>query len=222
MHAAPQSPALLTVTDLGFAYPGRWVFAGWSHAFAPGLTWLRGDNGCGKSTLLKLLAGALTPAAGRLVAAGADAEPSPLDYRRQVFWCGPDPIAFGHLRPPEWYAFLAGLYPAFDHAALPGQLQALGLEGHLHKRIDQLSTGTGRKVAVAAALVVGAPVVLIDEPLVGLDRASIRHVQAALAQAARAAKPPASPRAWIVTSHEPLGEAEALAQRLDLAPAGMG
>ncbi|OYU77789.1 MAG: ABC transporter, partial [Burkholderiales bacterium PBB5] len=198
--------------QLSFWYPGRPLFAGWCHAFPGGLTWVRGENGSGKSTLLRLLGGALQPVAGTLTVDGLEATAQPQDYRRQVFWCGPDPLAFDHLSPAEYWGFLAGLYPTLDGAALPDQAQALGLGPHLHKRIEQLSTGTQRKVALAAALCANTRVVLLDEPLAALDAASVARVRSRLALAAADAT-----RCWIVTSHEALGEAaQAHAALLDL------
>lgn len=192
----------MVVEGLGFSYGGRRVFAGWSHRFAPGLTWVQGPNGCGKSTLLKLLGGALEPFAGRRIAGGVEAAAQPLAYRRQVYWCGQDPIAFQHLTPAEVFGFLGGLYPAMEHATLPPLLSALGLEPFLGQRLETMSLGTGRKVAVAAALVMGTPVTLIDEPLAGVDVASMQVVADALAERSRAPG-----RTWIVTSHEDLGRA---------------
>jgi ABC-2 type transport system ATP-binding protein len=206
--------ALLQVRELAFSYPGRFVFAGWAADFHAGITWVQGGNGSGKSTLLKLLAGALLPAVGELQAAGVDAQQHPVDYRRQVFWCGPGAIAFDHLRPPEYFAFLRGLYPQFDMTQVQEQVTALGLRPFMGTRLQELSTGTQRKLWLAAAFAVGTPVVLMDEPLNALDATSLRHV---LAQLARCAADPQ--RAWIVASHESLGAAGDAAVKLLLAAA---
>lgn len=210
--------AILTATALDFWFPDRPVFSAWSHTFRAGLTWVRGDNGCGKSTLLRLLGGALSPQGGQLVLNGpsgrVDIAMQPLNYRRHVFWCGPDTLAFEHLTPPEYFGFIAGLYPTLDEAELAEHVAALGLLPHLEKRLDQLSTGTQRKVALAAALAANTRVVLLDEPLAALDRASVRHVCEVLADAAEGAQ-----QAWVVTSHEDLGEAaEAAVAVLNLVP----
>jgi len=205
------SDAPLQVRELSFSYPGRHVFTAWSGEFAAGLTWVRGSNGSGKSTLLKLLAGALRPLAGSLRAAGFDAVASPLDYRREVFWCGPGAIAFDHLRAPEYFAFLRSLYPRLDAAAVDTHVQRFGLAPFLRNRLSELSTGTQRKVWLAAALAAGTRVVLLDEPLNALDAASTRHLLAELAAAARSTQ-----QAFVIASHEPPGEAAGLAVALDL------
>ena len=202
---------ILSANGLGFSYPARHVFNGWSHDFGAGLSWVRGPNGSGKSTLLQLLAGALPLRAGSLRVNGIDATQQPLAYRREVFWCGAGPIAFDHLRPPEFFGFMRSLYPRFDAAALPAHIAGFGLAPQLDLRLARLSAGTQRKVWLAAALVANSAAVLIDEPVNALDAASLAHLQRALLHCA------ADPaRAWIVTSHEPLGPAGELAQRLDL------
>ncbi|MFN9746928.1 MAG: ATP-binding cassette domain-containing protein [Betaproteobacteria bacterium] len=188
---------LLKAEGLCFSYANRHVLTMWDGAFAPGLTWLRGANGSGKSTLLKVLAGALEPFAGRRVAAGADAAADPLGYRRQVFWCGPGALAFDHLRAPEFFGFMATLYPRSAEAPLAEAVQGLGLGPFLGPRIAQLSSGNQRKVWLAAALAAGTPVVLLDEPFNALDAPSAAWLNEALARHARAAA-----QAWVVASHE--------------------
>ena len=204
---------VLQVEGLSFSYPGRHVFTGWSHGFATGLSWVRGSNGSGKSTLLKLLVGALTPLTGRLAIRGIEQASAPLDYRREVFWCGPGAFAFDHLRPLEVFAFLRSLYPRFDAAGAAALSVALGLTPFMGKRLSELSTGTQRKVWLAAALHAGTAVVLLDEPLAALDQASLGTMRARLADCAEETQ-----TAWIVVSHEALGAAEASAEWLNLDP----
>ena len=203
---------VLQVEALSFSYPGRPVFTGWSAEIAAGLTWLRGGNGSGKSTLLALLAGALAPITGHIAVNGILQAGQPLDYRCQVFWCGPGPLVFDHLRPPEYFGFIAGLYPRFDSAALAGHVQAFGLQPHLGLRLSALSTGTQRKVALATALAVGTAVVLLDEPFNALDDASLGHLKAVLRAAAAS-----SSQAWLVASHPDPGAGAAGRAVLELA-----
>lgn len=197
--------ALLRAEDLSWSYGHCHVLTLWSADFGPGLHWVRGANGSGKSTLLKLLGGALEPFTGRRVAAGIDARIDPLGYRRQVFWCGPGAPAFDHLRAPEFFAFMAGLYPGFSEPALAAAVAGLNLEPFLQPGIRQLSSGNQRKVWLAAAWAVGTPVVLLDEPFNALDEASHGWLRAELQR--RAAR---ADQAWIVASHEAPAQAEAL------------
>jgi len=210
MTAAP----VLQIDGLDFAYAARTLFNNFSADFGAGLTWVRGPNGSGKSSLLKLIAGALRPAAGRLAVHGIEAAAAPRDYRREVFWCGPGALAFEHLRPAEFFGFMQGLYPRFDVRAVEAHVQGFGLQSHMGLRAAALSSGTQRKVWVAAALAAGAAVVLMDEPLDALDAASRTYLHGALGACAKDAA-----RAWIVVSHESLGaEADAHARVLDLSP----
>ena len=204
-------PAVLQVENLSFSYPGRPVFTGWQHAFPAGLSWVRGSNGSGKSTLLKLLVGALPALTLRLQLNGQPSDPATPAHRRQVYWCGPGAAAFDHLRPDEFFGFLLGLYPRFDSVAAQELATELGLAPFMGRRLSEMSTGTQRKVGLAAAFSAGTPVVLLDEPLNALDLRSVRVVRERLA---RCAEDPAT--AWIVVSHEGLGEAEARTATLTL------
>ncbi|WKB53285.1 ATP-binding cassette domain-containing protein [Eleftheria terrae] len=194
-HAAPPGRAqpLLTVEQLDFGYPGRPLFTAWSATVSAGLTWLQGRPGSGKSTLLKLLGGALAPAAGRLLIGPVEAASEPRRYRQQVFWCGDGPLPFDHLRPPEYFGFLQGLYPGFDVGALGQHVQAFGLAGHLQQRLGALPSGAQRKVALAAALSAGTRVTLLDRPFDGLDPSARGHLLATLDSAATHAS-----RAWVL------------------------
>ena len=205
------SEPLLNVEGLSFSYPERHVFTQWSACFAPGMTWLRGGNGSGKSTLLKLLAGALPPLTVRRVVSGIDAELDPVGYRREVFWCGPAAIAFDHLKPEEFFGVMQSLYPRFDVHGLAAQLQGFALQPHLGQRLNALSTGTQRKVWIAAALSAGSHVVLLDEPMNALDAASLAWLHGQLLERAASRS-----QAWLVASHEGLGPAQASAVLLEL------
>jgi ABC-type multidrug transport system ATPase subunit len=212
MNPASAAP-LLRVENLSFSYPGRHVFAGWHAQFHAGISWVQGGNGSGKSTLLKLLAGALPPVTGELTAGGVPASTQPLRYREQVFWCGPGAVAFDHLRPSEYFAFLRSLYLTFDMTQAQTLAAALGLAPFMGKRLRELSTGTQRKVWLVAAFAVGTPVVLMDEPLNALDAASLAHVLAQLQSCAAD-----TTRAWVIASHESLGAAGERAVILELIP----
>ncbi|WP_427913072.1 ABC transporter ATP-binding protein [Ramlibacter sp. MMS24-I3-19] len=191
---------MLLADDLTFAYPGSPRTWTWNLEIQPGLTLLQGANGSGKSTLLKVLAGGLRPSTGSLRLDGLDAFTDGLDYRRNVFWCGPGPTPFGHLTGHEFLGFMRGLYPAFSLEGLDAHAGAFGLAPFLDRPIRSLSTGTQKKLWITAALQARTRVTLIDEPLIGLDAASRAHAIDALASEMRAR----SGDIFLVASHEPL------------------
>lgn len=172
--------------DITYAWPDRPpLFKGLSFTLSPGLTWLTGDEQTGKTTLLRLLAGELVPQAGVVRVDGP------------VFWVDARNDGCDALTPPQCFDRVARRYPAMDRAWLDELAGALDLAPHSAKRLDMLSTGSRRKVWVAAALASGAAVTLLDQPFAALDKASMRVITAALCDAAAAG------RAVVVADYEP-------------------
>ena len=191
------SPSILQLQDLGFAYPGQPALAsGWSVAIGEGVTLLYGDTGTGKSTLLRVMAGALA-ATGRLTVVGARLDLAPDAYRRNVFFCDPTTEAFDQVTAHACTATLSEGDAGFDEASWQALVEGFALTPHLEKPMYMLSTGSKRKVWLAAALASGRPLVLLDEPTGALDARSIHHLWNALAR--RAAQPG---RAVVVASSE--------------------
>ncbi|MES2101892.1 MAG: ATP-binding cassette domain-containing protein [Pseudomonadota bacterium] len=188
---------LLDLHDLGFAYAGQAPLAsGWTTRIGAGVTLLHGDTGSGKSTLLRVLAGAL-PATGRLTLAGRRLDADPDAYRRNVFLCEPATDGFDQVTARACTASLSVGDAAFDAAAWQTLVDGFALAPHLDKPLYMLSTGSKRKVWLAAALASGRALTLLDEPTGGLDAASIRCLWDALARLADRAD-----RAVIVASAE--------------------
>ena len=198
----PALKPVLQVQQLHFAYPGAPVLvARWSHAVPAGVTWLRGDTGSGKTTLLTLLAGEQVTDGG-LVLGGVDWRADAAAYRRGLFWHDPasaDSDACQALPPPAIAARLRARHLRFDDTAWHQHLHGFGLGPHLAKPLLALSTGTRRKVWLAAALSAGCALTLLDEPTAGLDAPSVAYLMQALADCA------AWPgRATVVASGVPL------------------
>ena len=189
--------ALLELDALGFAYPGQLpLVSGWTARIGAGVTLLHGDTGSGKSTLLRVLAGAL-PATGGLTLSGARLDTQPDAYRRNVFLCEPATDAFDQVTARACTASLSAGDAAFDSVEWHTLVEGFALVPHLDKPLYMLSTGSKRKVWLAAALASGRALTLLDEPTGGLDAASVRCLWNALAGLADRAD-----RAVIVASAE--------------------
>ncbi len=195
------SDSFLHTEALSYAYSsGKRVVDLWSQDFEPGLVWLRGPNGSGKSTRLKLLAGMLRPQYGSVRLGHIDLMSEPLEYRRLVSFVGAEPPPFEHLSPAERFGFLSGLYPRADAVSWRAHVDGFGLQPFLNQPLRTLSTGTQHKAALAAALALHTPLLLLDEPLNALDAASLAYLRGVLGEAALWRD-----RLVLVVNHEDLG-----------------
>lgn len=196
------APSLLEIQNLRFAYPDQPALADrWSASIGEGVTLLYGDTGSGKSTLLRVLAGQQPASAGQLRAAGVALDAEPAAYRRQVFFCEPASEAFDALSVQACTALLGEGDAGFDKAEWQRLVEAFSLVPHLEKQMFMLSTGSRRKVGLAAALASGRPVVLLDDPVGALDARSIHGLWQAIER--RVAQPG---RAVVVASSERVTE----------------
>ena len=144
---------------------------------------LLGPNGAGKTTTLRMVAGLLRPDAGSIAILGVDALRDPVAAKQVMAWVSDEPMIFDKLTPLEYLEFVAGLWgidPAVSQPSAQGLLASLGLEPHLHERCEGFSKGMRQKVALAGALVHDPRLIILDEPLTGLDALSARHVKGLL------------------------------------------
>lgn len=151
----------LTVTDLTCERGGRRLFEGLSFAVQPGGALIvTGPNGAGKSSLLRLLAGLLEPAAGTI------------DRPERIAWAGHD-IALKRDRTLlSELRFWARMDGAAD-AEVQRAMEAMNVAALADLPCRMLSSGQGRRAALARVVASGAPLWLLDEPTVGLDAASV-------------------------------------------------
>jgi ABC-type multidrug transport system ATPase subunit len=208
--ASPISSILLQADGLYFSYPQRTLFENWSARIGAGVTLVTGGDGRGKSTLLRLFSGELAACAGQLQINGIGLDRQAQAYQAQVFWADPRSEAFDQLSARDYFAALPGRHPGFDPQALPDLIARWSLAPHLDKRLYMLSTGSRRKVWLAAAFASNASVTLLDDPFAALDAGSIAFLMTLLEQAA---SDPA--RAWILAHYEAPGKV-ALAATINL------
>lgn len=146
---------------------------------------LLGPNGAGKTTILRMVAGLLPPDAGTIEVLGIDAGTDPVAAKRAVAWVSDEPMVYDRLTPLEYLEFVAGLWQidAAEAEARSHELLGwLGLAPHANERCGGFSKGMLQKVALAGALVHEPRLIILDEPLTGLDAGSARQVKDVLRQ----------------------------------------
>jgi len=144
---------------------------------------LLGPNGAGKTTTLRMVAGLLAPDAGAITVAGIDARADPVAAKRVMAWVSDEPMIYDKLTPFEYLEFVAGLWGIEARAAelrAAALMDWLGLRPHAHERCEGFSKGMRQKVALAGALVHDPQLIILDEPLTGLDAGSARQVKTVL------------------------------------------
>ncbi len=177
---------------------------------------LLGPNGAGKTTTLRMVAGLLRPDSGEISVFGIDALRDPVEAKRVTAWVSDEPMIYDKLTPFEYLEFVAGLW-SIDAAEAEARARDLigwlGLEPHAHERCGGFSRGMRQKVALAGALVHDPKLIILDEPLTGLDAGSARIVKDVLLQRVRKGM------TVIMTTHI-LEVAERMAERIGVIDRG--
>ena len=184
-----------------------------SFTVAPGEVYgLLGPNGAGKTTTLRMLLGLLRPSSGWATIGGFRSSDFPDEVKRRVGLVSASAGIYPHLSVREvllFFADLYGLQPDQAQTELARLADLLGLKDLLHRRGTTLSTGQRQRVNLARALIHRPPVLLLDEPTLGLDIFG-RQVVAEFIHLLRS-----EGKAAILTTHH-LDEAERLCDRFGL------
>lgn len=146
---------------------------------------LLGPNGAGKSTTMNMLAGCLSPSAGTVLINGISMQEQPEAAKAHLGYLPEKPPVYPELNVDEYLMFCAGLHgiPRADRkAALARAKQACGLNEMSRRNIANLSKGFQQRVGLAQAIIHRPPVVILDEPTVGLDPIQIREIRALIAE----------------------------------------
>ena len=179
---------------------------------APGAVGLLGPNGAGKTTTLRMLLGLLRPSSGQATIEGFSSTLHPDEVKRRVGLVSASAGLYPHLSVREMLLFFADLYGVrLSQSAdnLQRLSRVLDMETLLDRRGITLSTGQKQRVQLARALMHDPPVLLLDEPTVGLDVFGSQMVLEYLAHLRDLGK------AVILTTHR-LDEAERLCDRFGL------
>jgi energy-coupling factor transporter ATP-binding protein EcfA2 len=177
--------AEIGIEQVRFAYPGGadvYPEPGLTLALESGVTALVGENGAGKTTLTKLLNGLLRPRSGKVVVAGQDVSAqSVAKMARTVGYAfqNPDDQLFERsVRAEVSFGPRAmGRTPDAIEKAVAGAIERCGLAGNETVHPHDLGLSERKWVAIASALAVEPPVIVLDEPTLGQDFASRRRLR---------------------------------------------
>ncbi|MGH7471152.1 MAG: ABC transporter ATP-binding protein [Longimicrobiales bacterium] len=191
---------VVAVDGLSLRVPARTLYA------------FLGPNGAGKTTSLRMLAGLLKPDSGHAFITGIDVHQNPGPAKQSLAYVPDEPSLYGKLTPIEFLEFVAALWrvpPADARARAESLLNKLGLADRLRDRMEGYSRGMKQKVALAAALIHAPTLLMLDEPLTGLDASAARLVKDMLLEFVAAGG------TVLLTTHI-LEVAERLAQRIGI------
>jgi thiamine transport system ATP-binding protein len=202
---------MLDVVDVSIRFAERAVLDNVSlHVDDGEIIAILGPSGAGKSTLLRIIAGLLQPDSGRVVLNGVDITNRPA-HERNVGMMFQDEQLFPHLDVAANIAFGPRMHrwPAAEVTARVDELLTIvGLDEFRNRQVDRLSGGEKKRVALARSLAPRPTVLLLDEPLTGLDRELHDRLIAELAGVLRATATTA-----VMVTHD-RDEATALASKV--------
>lgn len=148
-----------------------------------------GPNGAGKTTTIKMIAGLLIPSTGRVLVDGVDNVTHPEAAKQRLAYIPDRPYVPERLSARELLVFIAGLYgqdPAMVDDVGMAELARFGLKGREDDLLSGYSHGMRQRVLLASAFMRRPKVLLVDEPMVGLDPQGMRLVKRVLREAADA------------------------------------
>ena len=164
---APRGRVVEAVREASFAVPAGEIFG------------LLGPNGAGKTTLLRMLGTIITPTSGTVLLDGKPASESPEEARRKIGFLSGNTKLYGRLTAREVLRYFGRLYSMPDDAiaARTDDLaRLLDMSGFLDQRCETLSTGQTQKVSIARVILHDPPVLILDEPTLGLDIMTSRAI----------------------------------------------
>ncbi|HYB89813.1 MAG TPA: ATP-binding cassette domain-containing protein [Candidatus Binataceae bacterium] len=139
-----------------------------------------GPNGAGKTTTMRVITGYMPATSGTVLVDGLDIFTQSLEARRRIGYLPENPPLYSDMRVEAYLRFVArlrGVPRAKMDEALDHAIQVCGLSGMAHRICGQLSKGYRQRVGLAQALIHDPPVLVLDEPTIGLDPRQIHEIR---------------------------------------------
>ncbi|MGV3488201.1 MAG: ABC transporter ATP-binding protein [Tuberibacillus sp.] len=183
---------ILKTEDLRMSYGEKQVLKGINLEISKGqVIGYIGPNGAGKSTTIKILLGLEEGYKGTVTLFGHDISSGDVEYKRRIGYVPETAEVYDHLTAEEYLLFIGGLYGMEeDEIDVKGKkmMNLFGLEDVYHSRIASLSKGMRQKVLIIASLIHNPDLIILDEPINGLDANSVTVFKEILAQLAKRGK----------------------------------
>jgi len=172
---------VVEVTNLNKQYGSVSALSGLNLKLMPGEVYgLLGPNGAGKSTLIKIIAGLVEPSSGSVTVMGHDNSTDPVLVKSKIGYVSENSMLYESLTPRDFFEFVASVRKIdlrMANERVKRLAPAFGLEQFYDSPIATLSMGTRQKVSIIAAILHDPSLLLLDEPLNGLDAKSSRIVK---------------------------------------------
>jgi ABC-2 type transport system ATP-binding protein len=150
-----------------------------------------GPNGAGKSTTVKILCGLISEFEGSVLVNGVNIQEDAVAVKKMIGYVPELADLYEVLTPVEFLELMAGLYqlePSVSGPRILKMLAAFGLGGHLDQRMDTFSKGMRQKVLLISGLIHNPSIIILDEPLSGLDANSVIIVKELINKLAKEGK----------------------------------
>ena len=175
-----------------------------------------GPNGAGKTTTIKMIAGIYAPTSGSILINGNDISKNPVKAKLQIGYVPDQPYLYEKLTGREFLYFSGGLYN-LDKKTIQHKIdelvEILNIESWLDKRTEEYSQGMRQRITIASALLHNPKLIVLDEPMVGLDPQSAVLVKKILNQKV-------TEGASVFVSTHSLSFAEEICSRIGIIKAG--
>ena len=139
-----------------------------------------GPNGAGKTTTIKMITGLYSPTSGKIKICGIDIQQNPIEAKMNIGYIPDEPFLYDKLTGLEYLYFCGGLYKIdknFLRDRIEELIETFELREWINKLTEKYSRGMRQRIAIASALIHNPRVIVIDEPIVGLDPKSAMIVK---------------------------------------------